>query len=226
MVIGDRTTELALTRAGIVRSSDTILNFGNRGVAFLRTDGQIAFIRDNLGFNGDDALEIQIAWQRADVFGRIGEDPGEAWGDATLSTRASNLTLLRLAAFGSEGFDHPRERFRQVHESEPLEGFGTAPVMDLTYATWVQQQGVPPTSRGFAADPDRDGLGNLIEFAFVLDPVRVSSLPWQFDSTLDGAVRTDAPSLRTQIQTSADLQAWTPLVGEPQAFQRLAIKLD
>jgi subtilisin-like proprotein convertase family protein/C1A family cysteine protease len=60
-------------------------------------------------FNGDDALDLVCNGQVLDVFGRIGEDPGTAWGSGATSTL--DKTLRRKCSVtqgdpnGSDAFD-------------------------------------------------------------------------------------------------------------------------
>ncbi len=42
-------------------------------------------------FNGDDALVVRCGEQDTDVFGRVGEDPGDAWKGGGLSTKDAAL---------------------------------------------------------------------------------------------------------------------------------------
>ncbi|MGK0361958.1 MAG: hypothetical protein ACI9U2_004278 [Bradymonadia bacterium] len=63
----------------------------------------------NLTFNGDDALVLTCDGVILDVFGRIGEDPGDAWGRGEFTT--NNHTLRRKCridqgdANGRDAFD-------------------------------------------------------------------------------------------------------------------------
>lgn len=68
------------------------------GADFLACHGSFSFstgapcdLSGNLSFNGDDALALVCGGTVLDVVGRIGEDPGSAWG-TTLSTANSGLT--------------------------------------------------------------------------------------------------------------------------------------
>lgn len=104
-----------------------------------------------------------------------------------------------------------------------------APDMYLAWATskWgtaatgsVVQRSV---TWGEEADPDRDGIANLIEYACDTDPTRhnPASDCWQFFLPDSGAaeyrypqitahLRTDDPDLRVLAQTSQDLAFWSP----------------
>ncbi len=68
---------------------------------------------------------------------------------------------------------------------------------------------------GPTADPDADGIPNLLEYAFALDPVApspVSALPEPSSATGAAAiifqVSKTAPDLQIDVETSADLQGW------------------
>jgi predicted extracellular nuclease len=62
-----------------------------------------------LDFSGDDAVELRCSGNTLDVIGRIGTDPGTAWGAGTTSTL--NHTLRRLCSVtagdrdGTNGFN-------------------------------------------------------------------------------------------------------------------------
>ncbi len=46
---------------------------------------------------------------------------------------------------------------------------------DLVFTEWLAGYGVPASQRGFAADPDKDGVQNLMEYALDLDPGKSDS---------------------------------------------------
>lgn len=79
------------------------------------------------------------------------------------------------------------------------------------------------TTWGETADPDHDGLPNLLEYACDIDPTRhnLASDCYQFTVPTEGALssrfpqihtllRTDDPDLRITCQTSNDLMSWYP----------------
>ena len=68
------------------------------------------------------------------------------------------------------------------------------------------------------ADPDRDGLANLAEYALGLDPLAASSWPPGFLVSVDGSDRLAMtfqrladPQLVYEILASGDLSTWTPV---------------
>ncbi|MDB6079219.1 MAG: hypothetical protein JWO82_2966 [Akkermansiaceae bacterium] len=83
------------------------------------------------------------------------------------------------------------------------------------YTAWAASLSQP----GAAEDPDRDGVVNLLEYAFGGDPAAASTmaiggyplLPRLKDSTLLFARRTDASQrgLVYHLETSTDLSSWT-----------------
>lgn len=64
---------------------------------FILANGQATFASDqtgNINFNGDDAVTLNRDGVLIDSLGKIGEDPGSEWGDATVGTQ--NDTLRRM----------------------------------------------------------------------------------------------------------------------------------
>jgi hypothetical protein len=64
----------------------------------------------NLTFNGDDAIALVCAGTTFDVFGRVGEDPGQAWAGSTMDhtlRRRCDVTTGR--SDGSTPFDPSAE---------------------------------------------------------------------------------------------------------------------
>lgn len=86
------------------------------------------------------------------------------------------------------------------------------------YGAWVATQFPPGTassSMALPADPDSDGLSNLLEFAFKLDPLKPDGSPINLQPAAAGTplqftftVRTDVTGLANRIDVSSDLTAW------------------
>ena len=73
-----------------------------------------------------------------------------------------------------------------------------------------------PSAGAPTADPDNDGLANLLEYATGLSPVATgTSAPLQIGSAAAGTVtlsyrrRTDVTDVALHLQTSNDLVSWT-----------------
>ena len=74
------------------------------------TTGRICDQRDgNLGFNGDDAVELVCGGTVYDVIGQIGFDPGTEWGTGLVSTQDNTIRRMCSIAVGdadgSDAFD-------------------------------------------------------------------------------------------------------------------------
>ena len=211
IVIGDNATRTHLTDTGFLPTNALSFPRGNKGTAFTNTVEDLLFVLDNLGFNGDDALEIQLGWERADVFGKPGEDPGTAWTGNDVSTLDSHLTLSPFAGFGSAGFDDPSGRFLASTEVTSLAGFGIPPLLDPAYVTWLDEQNVPLSLRGLLDDADGDRLENLLEFAFLQDPLDSAPHPLRLiDSGIEIEKR-DSDRLAFEAEVSNDLLEWHQL---------------
>ncbi len=95
-------------------------------------------------------------------------------------------------------------------------------VRSRAYEDFIGRHRVPASSRGWWSDGDRDGIANLLEFAFGLDPNRASragipsltavpstnSLPV---ISLEYRRRTDASGLDYLIEGSDDLDTWSAM---------------
>lgn len=86
------------------------------------------------------------------------------------------------------------------------------------YAAWIAAEfpsGTPTSDTALAADPDRDGLDNLAEFALKLPPLTPNGTPLAVTPAANGsplqvtfAVRNDIPGLTARIDLSSDLLNW------------------
>jgi hypothetical protein len=101
----------------------------------------------------------------------------------------------------------------EISDGEALAFLGLNP--DQPYWDWVATFALP--SAAMAADPDADGLANLVEYAFGLNPRVPDSLParWVHSSgQLIGSFRPDPQRERhvcIEAQWSADLHQWQDL---------------
>ncbi len=89
----------------------------------------------------------------------------------------------------------------------------------LSYEEWIASYGFAGVSAAPDADPDADGLPNLVEYTGALSPqVADANAPLTIATAPDGAFtitlreRTGiSSSTRITLQTSADMQTWTDL---------------
>lgn len=94
--------------------------------------------------------------------------------------------------------------------------------IDLTLNQWARGYDIADGDRGWADDPDGDGLRNLVEFAFDLDPVRkdrhLLPQPWIENTGANGPRLalswqprdpTNSTWARITIQESSDLKSWS-----------------
>jgi hypothetical protein len=114
---------------------------------------------------------------------------GDSWGTPFDLTEVglSQITHIRLVDIPGNG-SFPDSTGRPIFDPWPtfgsggfdLEAVGAISTM-MTYTDWPQLAKVPAEDRGPAADPDGDGVSNLLEYAF-------ATMPWKTDSA--------APTLR------------------------------
>lgn len=88
------------------------------------------------------------------------------------------------------------------------------------YAAWITAafpSGALPANTAPMADPDKDGLANLLEFALATDPLKSDSSPLQIlpgspsdQPVIQFRVRNAISPAIVQIQVSTDLQTWDP----------------
>ena len=86
------------------------------------------------------------------------------------------------------------------------------------YGAWIASKfppNAPSTSTALTADPDHDGLNNLLEFAFSLDPLIPNGSPVSVSSSIAGSpleitykLRHDVPGLTARVDVSSDLDIW------------------
>ena len=96
---------------------------------------------------------------------------------------------------------------------------GTFTTTVAPWSTWRQNEFTPAeqannTISGDAADPDRDGLNNLLEYTFRLPPKAASTSPVQISALASDAIfvtfplNADAGDVIVSVQHSTDLGAW------------------
>ena len=83
-------------------------------------------------------------------------------------------------------------------------------IVDITYATWKAANGIVEDT----ADPDGDGISNVLEYAFGSDPRDPTSLRLPaMDATtltLRIPVRPGAMDIQRTLEASSDLEVWGP----------------
>ncbi len=106
------------------------------------------------------------------------------------------------------------------HEFVPVDFIYTTGALPSRFVLWEQgyfnqQDMADPSVTGEAADPDSDALGNLLEYAFNLDPTQPSTTNRPYtvqDSTYLSLIYVKvlaATDLTYAVEQSLDLQGWS-----------------
>jgi hypothetical protein len=171
-------------------------------------------LKDAFTYNGNDALEVLLNFTRMDVFGTIGEDPGLAWTGGGVSTTNQNLSLKPFAGTGSRGFTDPSTRFQTVSTTDATTGLGVAPVLTDPYLVWAAP--LSGLNKAPEADPDHDGLRNLMEYALNSNALMMTAQPLQIERMAGGAVLSATVRIPAAgecltyfLEQSEDLTTWT-----------------
>jgi endonuclease/exonuclease/phosphatase family metal-dependent hydrolase len=207
MVIGEKATGDYLVGQGLLAAPGDFDSFPN-GWVFTDAQGHVLFVKDSFTYNGDDALELQLNFTRADVFGTVGNDPGAAWSRSGVSTEGQNLVRKTWARVGFSGFVYPDIPFQTSSGPTHLENFGVAPAVE-PYADWAAMAGLTDVNAAPLADPDANGLANAFEFALGGQPPA-----WQSSGAaaqLAVIARRWLGSVSLDIEQSPDLRSWSVL---------------
>ncbi|MFT5856887.1 MAG: endonuclease/exonuclease/phosphatase family metal-dependent hydrolase [Verrucomicrobiales bacterium] len=206
VVVGGTTIGNYLVSQGLIPTPVPPLDSAPTGTAYANGAGEVVFIKDPLQFSGDDALEIQFAFGLSDVFGNIGEDPGSAWQSNGVSTAAQNLSILEDLATPSVGFTQPHLRFSNTAPGDDPIGFGIPPAANDPFKLWLRSFGLEDPQ----ADPDSDGIPNLLEYATGSDPTDSTSAnpPVIETATISHRQLTAPGRLTYRIESSTDLEQW------------------
>lgn len=102
---------LPLTTSLAAQDTYVICNAGQTTVAAGICD--LSTTNSVMGFNGDDALAIVCGGQFVDVIGKIGQDPGTAWGSGSVTTAdrilRRNCGVTQGDTNGADDFDPATE---------------------------------------------------------------------------------------------------------------------
>ena len=221
LVIGDGPSGEALLAAGlIIAEAGSTPATAPSGTLFYDAAGKLKFLRDPFNYNGNDAIEILLNFTRMDVFGTIGQDPGIAWTGGGVSTTNQNLTLKPFAGTGSRGFTDPSTRFQTASTTDATIGLGVAPVLTDPYLTWATP--LSGLDKSPEADPDHDGLRNLMEYALNSNALLLTGQPLQIQRMAGGVVLSATVRIPAVgecliygLEQSENLTAWAASASLP-----------
>jgi hypothetical protein len=212
MVIGEKATGDYLVSQGLLAAPTSGFDAYVNGWVFTNAQGQAVFVKDSFTYNGDDALELQLNFTRSDVFGTVGDDPGTAWSHNGVSTAGQNLIRKTWARVGFSGFALPDTLFQTLSGPTHLDNFGLAPAPE-PYADWAATSGLTGLDAAPLADPDANGVANIIDFALGGQPP-----VWQgvgASAQLAVTARRWLGSVGLEIQHSNNLRTWSLLQSIP-----------
>ena len=170
--------------------------------------------------------EPNVTWNNAPVFG----DPAATYAPAESGVDRVDITALVQAAHAgaAPALDlaltvaaQPDSNLLYYHSREQSDP-ALRPRLELDvipaaarYEPWIDTfPAIPSAKRTATADPDGDGLPNLLEMFLARDPSRAEAPPplSLLDSRLRVTLADPAPYLGNfVIERSTDLQSWTPL---------------
>jgi autotransporter-associated beta strand protein len=144
--------------------------------------------------------------------------PGGTWSQvATPAANATTLTDPGLAP-GTLYFYRLRATNGTGDSAYTDEASATT---RTAFAQWALDNGLPENTLS-SADPDGDGLNNLLEYAFNGNPTSAASAPGPSvsllpapGSTLQITFLRARPELTYEVQSSTDLSTWTTLATNP-----------
>lgn len=165
---------------------------------FNRTEAPGCLVPFSLNSSGDDVFLVE-----ADAAGNI-----RRFVDRVEFAAAPGAMPFARFPDGGAGFSLGRRASAGAPNSASLP----------EYASWVAQvfaSGPAAAETALAADPDGDGLSNLMEFALQSPPLRPSGSPLEVAVSDGGAFleftyarRQDIPGLRARLEYSAELGTW------------------
>jgi hypothetical protein len=227
---------------GFATFADRDLDFGTMtGSSFLTRDGADLVLRDgNTSRTLAQWRTEESAW--ADPSPTIAQGNGYLFINDTETTIDSPLPggvtwrQLSGATTGSTVAIAPFRSVVLLAASGSVAGLSpyylaSGEAGPLTFAEWIASYGVGGADALTTADPDADGLANILEYATARPPnVPSRTSPLQLNATTGGVVlafrqRTGLTGATVRLQSSTDLVTWTvvdtsaatrsAVVGEP-----------
>ena len=162
---GSPTPSQTMSLSGTLADGDVFI------IAHGSADPAILAIADTtsnavINFNGDDAIALKKGEDLIDVFGKIGEDPGDYWGESPVTTKDHTLvrksTVCSGDADGSDAFDpaaewdsYAKDTFTYLDSHTAVCG-GTTITDPLINEFSIDTTGTDVEYIEFLGDPDTD----------------------------------------------------------------------
>lgn len=213
---GALSPSLSLALSGILPSGEAwVIANSQANASILAQADQTSAVAN---FNGDDALALwnEVTASYADVFGRIGEDPGDFWGIDPLVTK--DRTLVRKSTVSTGITTNPTGGFPTLAtewESYPFDTVSYLGSHAFSSATASYVPGYENLDVGNVTSWPVSGLAELTTFNYL---VRAEN---PYGSSLDSnsSEVTTTSSTAPQILVSGTLGSFSAWLGTPSPAQ-------
>jgi hypothetical protein len=154
--------------------------------------------------------------------------------------RVSRLLAIGDTSNGYNGWNGQLDDlriYRRALSPAEITALYAAPGAPESYDTWLASLPTPPAleHRAITADPDADGLPNLLEYALAGDPTSATSAPSPQlqvsglspqPSFLSLTFTRHRPDLDYLVEATSDLATWTSIATNPVPVGQQAIVAD
>jgi endonuclease I len=192
--------------------------YKNSAAALTLPDGVTATNNTAMNFNGDDAVALYRTSTSSyvDIFGRIGEDPGDAWTSESLTTL--NKTLRRKSSVTGGVTANPASGFPtlatqwDMYDMDTASGLGSHSIgsKDISYVSGYQDLNV-----GNVTSYPVSGLGELTEYHYLVRAVNAFGTSGNSNEISISTTSSSTPA----IYVTGSMNPFSTSIGVPSATQ-------